>query len=92
MNLGWIVCSWACANQYVSSGSSNNIGSIGGKGGDKGRIIRGESYDAEQSLVVGTFSPCIIIVTSSLLVLFLNHLVYNNTNNIQNQKNTHTDH
>ena len=62
-------------NPIVSSGSSNIIGSIGGEGGDEGRVTGGGSGDAEQSSMVGMLSPCIIIVTSLLLLLFLNHLV-----------------
>ena len=60
---------------YVSSGSSNNNGSIGGDGGDEGRVMGGGSSDEEQSPTSGISRPCIIIVISSLLVLFLNHLV-----------------
>ena len=63
------------ARPYVSSGSSNSNGSIGGEGGDEGRVMGGRSSDAEQSSTSGMSRPCIIIVISSLLVLFLNHLV-----------------
>ena len=57
----------------MSSGSSSTYGSIGG--GDEGRVMRGGNCDDEQGLTLGNSRPCISMVISSLLVLFLNHLI-----------------
>ena len=69
-----VLFTFACPS--VSTGSTSGCGCCGGGGGEEGRSLGGCSGSEAQTLGDGRERPCMRVLISLLLVVFLYHLTY----------------